>query len=148
MVQTLKTIKLQGKDYITVDTRISYFNENYPNGSIKTEVKFIDSTVYFRAVVTPDVTVPDRTFIGHSFGQIEKEKAFEKLETVAVGRGLAFMGIGIVEGIASADEMKRFNKTEIGCEECGMVITEKIKDYSESKYNKALCMDCQKQITN
>jgi hypothetical protein len=41
-----------------------------------------------------------------------KEKALEKLETVAVGRALAFMGIGIVDGLASADEMDRFNCTQ------------------------------------
>ena len=106
----LPTIKLKGKDYVQVKDRIIFFNETYPNGQITTKiVSVIDSKmVRFRATVQPDVSNP-RKFVAHSFGTIDEVKAFEKLETVAVGRALALMGIGIVESIASADEMDRFN---------------------------------------
>lgn len=109
----LKTIKLKGNDYVQVNTRVDFFNQTYTNGRIATEVKFENSTVWFKAVVTPDLKNPERYFVGHSFGELGKEKAFEKLETVAAGRALAFMGIGIVDSIASSDEIANFhNKQE------------------------------------
>jgi hypothetical protein len=123
----LKTIKLQGKDYVQVNERVAFFNETYPTGMITAEPTFKDNTVYFKATVIPDVATKDRYFIGHSFGQLGKEKALEKLETVAVGRALAFMGIGIVDSIASADEMQKFQGVKYDkdlekagvCDKCG-----------------------------
>lgn len=105
----MKTIKLKGKDYIQVQERVLFFNETYKNGRITTIPTFNGDTVYFKATAVPDVDKPERKFTGHSFGKLNVEKALEKLETVAVGRALAFMGIGIVEGIASADEMDKFH---------------------------------------
>jgi len=109
-MKKLKTIKLQGRDYVQVQERVLAFHEEYKNGRIITIPTFNNNTVYFKATITPDLEKPDRKFTGHSFGELGKEKALEKLETVSVGRALAFMGIGIVEGIASADEMQRFQK--------------------------------------
>jgi hypothetical protein len=106
----MKTIKLQGKDYVQVNERVAEFNRLYPNGSIISDPTFKENTVYFRATIYPDIAKPERCFNGHSFGELGKEKALEKLETVAVGRALAFMGIGIVQGLASADEMANFYK--------------------------------------
>ena len=108
----LKTIDLKGKQYVQVDTRVEYFNATYKNGRITTIPTFNDNTVYFKATIIPDIDKPERKFTGHSFGILGKEKALEKLETVAVGRALAFMGIGIVEGIASADEINNFNNNQ------------------------------------
>jgi len=110
----LKTIKLKGKDYVEVKERVLFFNEEYENGKIVTEELISpDGWVRFRAIVTPDVTTPDRFFTGSaaSVGSLKGEKAYEKLETVAVGRALALMGIGILEGVASADEIEKFHST-------------------------------------
>jgi len=114
MSKKLKTITLRtggvAKEYVQVQERVLAFNEEYKNGRITTIPTFNNNTVYFKATITPELEKPERKFTGHSFGELGKEKALEKLETVAVGRALAFMGIGIVEGIASADEMQRFPK--------------------------------------
>jgi hypothetical protein len=120
----LKTIKLKGKDYVQVNERVSYFNETYKQGMITSEPTFKDNTVYFKATVFPDAKDKERFFTGHSFGELGKEKALEKLETVSVGRALAFMGIGIIESLASSDEMSNFyakSETEkLGfCSVCG-----------------------------
>ena len=40
-------------------------------------------------------------------GYINKTSALENAETSAVGRALAFMGIGVIESIASADELNK-----------------------------------------
>ena len=114
MTEKLPTINLKGKEYVQVKDRIAYFVENYPNGAIKT--KMLDSgngVVTFKAIVYPDIEKKERFFTGHSFGTIKEVKAFEKLETVAVGRCLAFMGIGVIESVASADEMQRFEVKRI-----------------------------------
>ena len=147
-MSTVKTIKLKGKDYVPVDERLRYFNAHNTNGQISTVVTFNERTVYFRAKVTPDIKNPDRFFIGHSFGELGTEKAFEKLETVAVGRALAFMGIGIIGGIASADEIQKFQKKEDNpehaCADCGVIIQDnKVRHYSKDKFGKQLCRQCQ-----
>lgn len=114
MPTKLKTINLKGREYVQVDTRVEYFNQTYPNGSITTSYTRQDGAGYiFVAKVTPDTSKPERFFIGHSYGEVGREKAMEKLETVAVGRALAFMGIGIVEGIASADEISKWQETKM-----------------------------------
>lgn len=114
MSEKLPTINLKGKEYVQVKERVIYFNENHPNGAIKT--KIIESSggvVTFKATIYPDIATKDRFFTGHSFGTLKEVKAFEKLESVAVGRALALMGIGIIESIASADEMVRFEQKEV-----------------------------------
>jgi hypothetical protein len=137
----LKTIDLKGKKYVQVNTRVEFFNEAYANGRIKTEVNFSGDTVWFKAIVTPDIENKDRFFVGHSFGQLGKEKAFEKLETVAVGRALAFMGIGIVESIASSDEMNNFTNNQPKCSICG-------KNMLTSQKGNLYCPDWQKHKAN
>lgn len=106
--QNLPTIDLKGKEYVQVKDRIIYFNEKYPAGKIETAPTFQGNHVLCSTKVTPDITLPDRFFTGHSYGTINAEKAFEKLETVAVGRALAMMGIGVLESVASADEINEW----------------------------------------
>lgn len=109
----LPTINLKGKEYVQVKDRVIYFNENYPNGKIATSIITSNGDmVTFKCKITPDIATPTRYFTGHSFGTLQEVKAFEKLESVAVGRCLAMMGIGVIESIASADEMHRFNSRE------------------------------------
>lgn len=110
MTEKLPTIKLKGKDYVQVKDRILFFNEEYPNGSIRTEVehKQDGSYAWMKAIVIPDVKNPERYFVGRSASPVDEEKSYEKLETVAVGRALALMGIGILESVASAEEIQKF----------------------------------------
>ena len=105
----LPTIKLQGKDYCQVKDRIFAFNETYPKGSIQTTSQFIGEIVIMKATIYPDiVTEPTRLFTASSYGQVKGIKAFEKLESVAVGRALAYLGFGIDGSIASFEEMENF----------------------------------------
>lgn len=107
----LPTVSIKGKDYVLVKDRLLFFNENYPKGAIKTElVKYENGQVIVCAKVYPDVSVPDRYFTGwsqakESDGMVNKTAALENAETSAVGRALAMMGIGVLESLASADEM-------------------------------------------
>ncbi len=113
MTEQLPTIKLKGRDYVQVKDRVLYFNDNYPNGSISTAIISSDNgMVTFKCTIWPDCSKPERYYTGHAFGTVDEVKAFEKLETVAVGRCLALMGIGIVDSVASADEMQRFEQKQ------------------------------------
>jgi len=109
-----KPIKLQGgKLYSKVVDRLHAFRQDHPalNGwSIKTEVwTMSDNYVVFKAmIINQDGEV---LAIGHGFNGIAKDKAFEKAETVAVGRALAFFDpkYGGDYELASADEIEKFN---------------------------------------
>lgn len=112
-----KAVNIQGKQYVLVVDRIAYFNETYLNGSITTELlsKPEDTTIVIKAIVKPD-SEATRSFTGHSQavvgqGYINKTSALENAETSAVGRALAMMGIGIIESVASADEMAKAGVT-------------------------------------
>jgi hypothetical protein len=122
-----KAIKVKGgKEYVQVVDRVNYFNENYPNGSIKTDLVQVlqpdtDNPIFIvKATVETGWTEPDKdgesfasqTFTGLSQAKLGSkganlEAALENAETSAVGRALGFMGIGVIDSIASADELKK-----------------------------------------
>ena len=108
---TMKITNIRGKDYVEVSERIKHFNATYPNGSITSTIVYDGNYVRCIATVVPDVSAPLRTFIGHaeedrSQGNINKTNATENCETSAVGRALGMMGIGIIDSVASADEVR------------------------------------------
>ncbi len=112
MTNNLPTVDIKGKEYVLVKDRVLAFNEKYINGSIETElISPIESkTIIVKAIVTPDVKNPTRRFIDYSQavigqGMVNTTSALENASTSAVGRALAYMGIGVIESIASADEI-------------------------------------------
>lgn len=112
-----KAIDIKGKDYVMVKDRIIYFNENFPKGCIHTEILTpLDSNlIIVRAKVFPETD--NRYFVGHSQaiigdGYINKTAALENAETSAVGRALAMLGIGVLDSVASVDEMNKANNAQ------------------------------------
>lgn len=112
-----KAIDIKGKKYVLVADRILFFNEQHPNGKIETIFisEYSDQRVVMKAIVTPDVNEPSRYFTGFSQalwddGYINKTSAIENCETSAIGRALAMMGIGVIDSVASVDEI---NKSEM-----------------------------------
>ena len=108
---TEKAIDFKGKKYVLVSDRVIFFNETYPDGSITTELVSTPEaeTVIIKATVKPN---DKQTFTGYSQatwgnGYINKTSALENAETSAVGRALAFMGIGVIDSIASVDEINK-----------------------------------------
>lgn len=160
-----KAIKIKGKDYVQVADRVIYFNETYKNGCIQTkELETEAGEVKILAKVIPDVSTPDRYFTGHAQekwddGFINKTSALENAETSAVGRALAMMGIGVIDNIASVDEVNkatnRQKTTQVKedpfeglehkykCEDCANDIPDKVRDFSIRMFKKPLCMKCQ-----
>lgn len=114
-------MNIRGKEYIEVKDRVIQFNKDYKNGSIKTEIiEQIEDLITMRAIVTPDTDKPERIFTGTAQewkndpkSMVNKTSFVENCETSAVGRALALMGIGVVDSIASVEELQIAKNKEI-----------------------------------
>lgn len=145
-----KAIDIKGKDYVMVKDRILYFNETYPNGKIETQLVSDGDKIVVKAKVTPDCEKLERYFTGISASNpnkgIEAQVPHEVAETSAVGRALAMMGIGVIDSVASVDEMRKtsiaqapkspnneFNNSK--CQKCGapIAISAQGKPYCSAK---------------
>lgn len=111
-----KAIKIKGKDYILVSDRILAFNELNEKADIKTSYEYLSELKMF--IVKAEINCSKGTFTGMSQavigdGYINKTSALENAETSAVGRALGMMGIGVLESVASADEINKSSYNEI-----------------------------------
>jgi len=101
--RTAETIKIGGNvEYAKVSARLAEFHKDNSECSILTECEFKDGWVLFSARITTSRGI----FTGHSMDKASvRPKQFEKQETIAVGRALAFAGYLSSGEIASFDEM-------------------------------------------
>ena len=101
------TVKIHGKEYKTVAKRIQEFREKHPDFTIQTElVEANDTLVVMKATISmgPQVIATGYAEEVRTASKINRTSALENAETSAVGRALAFFGLGGSE-IASADEV-------------------------------------------
>ncbi len=131
----MKTINIKGKEYVPVVERVKEFHKLNPLGQITTEV-LLNLENNNRVIVKATVKIPTvakitteneendtlqkkidlahRVFTGHSqavYGEGRMgDVALEVAETSAIGRALGFASIGLIDGIASADEMRKVKK--------------------------------------
>ena len=130
-----KAIDIKGNKYILVKDRILEFNKTYENGCIRTRIVSDDGEeVVFQAKVIPDTGNMARYVSGTASGVrggkgVDETAAIENAETSAVGRALAMLGIGVMDSIASQDEV---NKAVRG----GRKATDSQKDYIRSLADK------------
>lgn len=105
-----KTITLQGKEYAQVKDRLKQFRTDCPNGLIETSpIMQEDGQILFKARILKDKEIPSSAeATGHALGPNKGVKAFEKLETIAVGRALGLLGYASDGEIASSEEMEDF----------------------------------------
>ena len=99
------------KAYAQVKDRIKEFRTDCPNGLIETTPTITDTQVIFKARIIKDKSNPaSAEATGHSMTDVkgDKAKAFEKQETIAVGRALALLGYASDGEIASSEEMEEF----------------------------------------
>ncbi len=108
-METLKTIDIKGKEYVTVNERIKYFRDKFAAYSMTSEITHLnDQGVIIKATITNDKGVIVATGIAHETKDssfINKTSFIENCETSAWGRALANFGIGISASVASADEV-------------------------------------------
>ena len=113
----MKTIKIHGKDYVPVAERVKYLSENKVPYSLETEYFYYPEDGRTLWVVKATLTMDGNTYTGHAqetetsdVKKINFTSVLENCETSAVGRALAMAGIGIVDSIASAEEMRKVKR--------------------------------------
>jgi hypothetical protein len=103
----MKTINIKGKDYVPVVERVKEAHLQDKDLSITSEATFTDT----RVIVKATVVFKGKQFTGYSQAEWGKGMmgavALEVAETSAIGRALGFANIGLLDGIASADEMRK-----------------------------------------
>lgn len=116
----MKTILIKGKEYTPVVERVKEAHKLYKDLSINTEITWGgDGTSDTQRVsVKATVEFDGRKFTGHSQAVYGKgmmgDVALEIAETSAIGRALGFANIGLIDGIASADEMRKVKNPKVG----------------------------------
>lgn len=103
----IKTIDLKGKQYAQVKDRIVAFRSVYPKGKIATSYVESENYVVFEAIISDENCNILAT--GHARTLRNKDKCYEKCETNAVGRALAYIGIGTAE-IESYEGMQDYEE--------------------------------------
>lgn len=110
----MKTINIKGKEYVPVVERVKEAHKLDEKISIQTSVVSMENN---RVTVKATVVFNGREFTGHSQAvystKMMGDVALEIAETSAVGRALGFANIGLIDGIASADEMRKTNAKDI-----------------------------------
>ncbi len=105
----LKSVNIQGKQYVEVSERLKHFRTTYIGYSLISEVVDINETsITIKATIYDDKQNPIASGIaqevkGSSF--INKTSYVENCETSAWGRALANFGIGIDAAVASYNEV-------------------------------------------
>lgn len=112
--QALPTIAIGTNNYTEAKTRVSHVAKNF-DYEVETDVQFIEALRLWIVKATVTIYEDGRPFKYQGTakeyenkidGDVNSTSALENAETSAVGRALAFAGIGIDNGIASGDEIK------------------------------------------
>ena len=110
----VKTTRISGgAEYAKVADRVKEFREKCPNGKIANSFEKLENGDFiFRAEIVADMRDEfspraDATSLVPA-EKMTKDKGFEKGQTIAVGRALAFLGYLASGEIASSEEMKEF----------------------------------------
>lgn len=97
-------------EYSKVADRLKEFRQDCPFGEIKTNLEIKGDYIFATATVVKDKSNPSSSSAtGNAVSKLTGyEKEFEKLETLSVGRALAFLGYSAGGEIASSEEMEEF----------------------------------------
>jgi hypothetical protein len=111
MAYELKTMKIKGKDYVLVNERIIAFRNlpQFKGFRLLSEMIQIDSDSCVIRVSIQDeagnTIAQGMAQEDRSASMINKTSYVENCETSAVGRALGFLGIGVENSIATAEEV-------------------------------------------
>ncbi len=138
MNKQLSTMKVSGGDYSKVPVRLKEFREKNPRGLVETKPeRQDDGSLIFTTRILMDKSNPDSAeATGTAFytaKELEKPKAFEKLETVSVGRALSLLGYLNNGEVASTEEMEEFHSFKQDCIDDSVASIEACSDLEELK---------------
>ncbi len=113
----MKTIKVKGKDYVTVTERIKFLATEFEGDySIHTDYQFYPEFKMFVVKATLSICKDGQCFMYNGLAQeimsekptdVNFSKALENTETSAIGRACAFAGIGIVDNLPAGEDGKK-----------------------------------------
>lgn len=142
-------VKIHGKEYMTVARRLEVAMEDKALEGVETEVLSFDPVV-----VRAKVTIRGKVYTGISAvsldtsRMIDRQSPYEVAETSAVGRALGFAGFGLLESVASADEMVRaIAKRADGGEEADSPVVSQYRTQRADEGNQVSCEVCGKDAT-
>ena len=105
----METIKIKGKDYVTVNERLKAFREEHKDYALRSQLIHFDADM---CVVMATIEDAEGRILATGLAQedrsssmINKTSYVENAETSAWGRALGNLGYGIDVSVASADEM-------------------------------------------
>lgn len=111
-------VDIKGKKYADVANRVKAFRKLHPDGCIHTNLLFNENGV---CVMRAECLDKDGHILstGHAYEKedssfINKTSYIENCETSAVGRALGFIGIGVENDIASAQEVMNAEQQQAG----------------------------------
>ena len=111
----MKTVNIKGKEYVPVSERIKYLAANFVY-SINTDYEFFPEQKMWVVKATLKIRKGEQVQVFTGLAQevesanykdVNHTSALENAETSAIGRCIAFMGVGVDGGIASADEVSK-----------------------------------------
>ena len=111
----MKTVNIKGKEYVPVSERIKYLAANFVY-SINTEYEYFPEQKMWVVKATLKIRKGEQVQVFTGLAQevesanykdVNHTSALENAETSAIGRCIAFMGVGVDGGIASADEVSK-----------------------------------------
>lgn len=112
MSKRIETIKVSGCDYAKVSARLAEFRKENPRAKITTRPEpQPDGGMIFYAEIIKDSAKKSAEATGTAYypaSKMKSDKAFEKLETISVGRALSLLGYLNNGEIASSEEMEEF----------------------------------------
>jgi hypothetical protein len=103
------SIKIHGKNYITVNERLQEFRAYHKDYSLKSNIEYLEGGMcVVKATIENEsgrVLANGLAYEKEGSSNINKTSYVENCETSAWGRALANFGIGIDDSVASADEV-------------------------------------------
>ena len=111
----MKTVNIKGKEYVPVSERIKYLAANFVY-SINTDYEYFPEQKMWVVKATLKIRKGEQVQVFTGLAQevesanykdVNHTSALENAETSAIGRCIAFMGVGVDGGIASADEVSK-----------------------------------------
>jgi hypothetical protein len=113
----LKTISIKGKEYVEVKERILYLaNQDDFDYSIQTDYQYFESRKMWVVKAKLTIYKDEKEYVytglaqeleSDNYREVNYSSALENAETSAVGRACAMAGIGVIDSIASADEISK-----------------------------------------
>jgi hypothetical protein len=112
-----KTTSIKGRSYVEVKERIQYLSTDFDGDySIQTEYQYFPERKMWVVKATLSLVqgLSTATYTGlaqeiETGSGVNSTSALENAETSAVGRACAMAGIGIIDSIASVDEITKAN---------------------------------------